>query len=86
MGVCTIGITRYVGKYVAYDYEVPGENNFWNIFTTDYEPEDLVSFDGAVIMTIIGPDTEEMEKAVAAICQAMDAAIDLAVKVREPKD
>lgn len=66
-------------KYVTYDYEEPGEpDNFWHIYTLDNEP-DGVDFGGASVLTIKGPDTEEMQKAVQAIVSAIDAAIDLSL-------
>jgi len=67
-------------KYITYDYEEPGgPDNYWHIYTLDNEPEGVDLGEGTVL-TIRGPDTEEMRKAVEAICIAIDAAIDLSLK------
>jgi hypothetical protein len=64
-------------KYTAYDYEdagsIPGH---WHVYTTDWEPEG-VDFAGGTLLIIGGPNTQAMRDAVAAICTAIDAAIDL---------
>lgn len=68
-------------KYVAFDYEDGAEPPFWHIYCVDNEPE-WVEFSECSIMQIEGPDTPEMFRAMKAIVDAIDAAIDVAVAQR----
>jgi len=62
-------------RYVAYDYEEPGEpDNYWHIYSLDNEPSGVSI--SPTVMTIIAPYSPEMVDAIKAICLAIDAAID----------
>ena len=63
-------------KYVTFDYEEPGEpNNYWHVYSLDTEPEN-VSFGAMSLLTIRGPNIGVMRSAVAAICTAINIAIE----------
>lgn len=65
-------------RYVAYDYEIPGEpENYWHIYTTDAGKGSLNN-GGSEILTIKAPETEEMRAAIQKICEAIDAAVEIA--------
>ena len=71
-------------KYVAYDYEgrAGSRRSYWHIYTLDGEPAG-VDFGSSTVLTIEGPETEELRQAIAAIVDAIDSAIDLVARRQE---
>jgi hypothetical protein len=71
-------------KYVLYDYEEPyadpDPRNFWHIYSNDEADHDV--FDETTLLYIYGPRTPEMGDAIVKICEAIDAAVDLAMTHR----
>jgi hypothetical protein len=70
-------------KYVAFDYEEPGVDNFWHIFTLDNDKRDSLCGMGTLLY-IKGPDTPEMMIAVEKIAQAIEDAVTLAESLNAP--
>ena len=62
-------------KYVSWDYEEPGIDNYWHIYSSDQGADSLLD-DTAVL--IKAPHTPEMKAAIIKIAEAIDAAVELA--------
>ena len=63
-------------KYVSWDYEETGVDNYWHVYSSDQDGGTLLLDESAVL--IKAPHTPEMRAAIVKIAEAIDAAVELA--------